>query len=510
MTDAAINLTHYFFSETKNQNLQNRIAIEYRSQKITYGELTEAIGSAGEFLLGKGILPGDRVGLWLHDSPDFIVFFLAVISIDAIAIPINTYIPAKEIEFILKDAGVRFLIAHHDLIVKGIDTLSGSLEVLSLDVNQSVSFARSLQLEQPVKHQGFQGQSKPENPAFILYTSGSTGTPKGAIHRQRDVIFTIETYAKNILRLTENDKIFSSSRLYFAYGLGNSLSFPLGAGCTVILEPERPTPPLIAKIFKQQQPTVFFGVPAVYRALLDFHQSIERLNVANIRLWVSAGEALPAAIFHEWKHEFGMEILDGIGSTEMLHIFISNHPGKARAGSSGQVVSGYEAKLVDEQGNELAGEGTGNLYVKGDSAMLGYWQREGLTGQVIQDDWVKTGDVYRRDNENYFYHIGRTDDCFKVKGLWVSPIEVESALLEHPAIVEAAVIAGTTATGLATAKAFLVIRKEQAEILTADEIISFMCDRLPTYKIPTAYEFIDEMPRTTTGKVQRFKLRKLD
>jgi benzoate-CoA ligase family protein len=292
--------------------------------------------------------------------------------------------------------------------------------------------------------------------------------------------------------------------MFFAYGLGNSLSFPLAFGATVILDTDRPTPERLARLFKQQTPTVFFGVPAVYLSLLD---SNAELDLSSLRMCVSAGEALPAKIFQDWQSRFGLEIIDGIGSTEMLHIFISNREAQARAGSSGQVVEGYAACLTDDNGDEVGANELGNLWVRGDSATAGYWNRPDLTGQTIVNGWVRTGDVYRKDDQQFFYHIGRSDDCFKVRGLWVSPVEIESALISHEAVSEAAVISAVDESGLATARAYVVIRRAECGEALKEELRKFVSLRLPQYKVPSQIEFIDEMPRTSTGKIQRYKLR---
>jgi 4-hydroxybenzoate-CoA ligase len=305
------------------------------------------------------------------------------------------------------------------------------------------------------------------------------------------------------LRLTGQDRVYSSSRLFFAYGLGNSLSFPLSAGAAVILDPGRSTPERIATLLEEQKPTVFFGVPAVYLSLLEHRARGGQVDTSSLRLCVSAGEALPPRIFEDWQREFGSEILDGIGSTEMLHIFISNREGKARAGSSGSVVSGYAARVVDEHGDACE---LGNLWVRGASATAGYWNRPELTSETIHESWVRTGDVYRVDSEGFFYHVGRSDDCFKVRGLWVSPVEVEAALLAHESVAEAAVVSAIGEDGLATARAYVVIRAKEREGL-ADELIRFVRSRIAAYKAPSRIDFIDEMPRTATGKIQRFRLR---
>ena len=347
----------------------------------------------------------------------------------------------------------------------------------------------------------------PETPAFLLYTSGSTGTPKGVLHLHGSIPYTVESYAANVLHLTSGDRIFSSSRLFFAYGLGNSLSFPLAAGATVILETERMNAERLAGFIEERKPTVFFGVPAVYLSILDHRSNGGRVDLSTVRLCISAGEALPATIYEDWQREFGRTILDGIGSTEMLHIFISNREDNWRAGSSGAVVKGYEARLVDDAGSEVGSNELGNLWVRGKSATPGYWNRPELTEQTIRDGWVRTGDIYRKDEDRFFYHVGRSDDCFKVRGMWVSPVEVESVLMSHESVSEAAVVSSIDENGLATALAYVVIRQGERSDALRDDISRFAGSRLPPFKVPTRIEFIDEMPRTSTGKVQRYKLR---
>jgi benzoate-CoA ligase family protein len=422
-------------------------------------------------------------------------------------VPINTALPAEDVQFITSDSGSRLVICEDELRSK-VAALESAVRsspiILAVDArslvfsdNDANDAGESLRVDA-----GTTG----ETPAFMLYTSGSTGTPKGALHRHTAPRDTALTYGANVLRLAAGDRVYSSSRLFFAYGLGNSLTFPLAAGAAVILDAERPTPERIAQLFSDAAPTVFFGVPAIYRALLDFDKQ-RALDTSSLRLCVSAGEALPARIFEEWRDRFGLEILDGIGSTEMLHIFISNRAGAARAGASGQVVEGFDARLLDDAGSEVAGDAMGNLWVKGASAFVGYWNRAELTELTIQDGWVKTGDVYRRDTEGFFYHIGRSDDCFKVSGLWVSPVEVENVLVAHPAVVEAAVVAATGADGLATTRAFVVIRTEEDAEQVRAELAAFTRARLPRYKAPTQIVCVEALPRTATGKVQRFKLR---
>ncbi|HJQ26544.1 MAG TPA: benzoate-CoA ligase family protein [Blastocatellia bacterium] len=501
MSDA-FNLCDYFLSPSRLSEIGSRTAIEYLGDRLSYNDLRRLVDSWRARLVASGVSAGDRVALVLYDSPAFVAAFLAGARMGAVSVPINTALPADDMKFIIADSGARLVVCEAELEDK-LAGVSDAPTIVKVD-------ARRWSKDEAGEAEG-QSNAAPttdDSPAFMLYTSGSTGTPKGALHRQRAPRDTALTYGANVLQLTKADRVYSSSRLFFAYGLGNSLTFPLAAGATVILDCERPTPERIAQIFSEQPPTIFFGVPAVYRALLDFHAR-QALDTSTLRLCVSAGEALPAPLFAEWRDTFGLEILDGIGSTEMLHIFISNRPGQARAGASGQVVEGYSARLLDDAGGEAAAEAPGNLCVKGASAFVGYWNRDDLTDATIQDGWVRTGDVYRRDADGFYSHIGRSDDCFKVSGLWVSPVEVESVLAAHPAVIESAVVSARAADGLATARAYVVIRPEEdAEAIIAD-LRAFAASRLPRYKTPSQFVRVEALPRTATGKVQRFKLRQL-
>jgi benzoate-CoA ligase family protein len=527
------NLLNYFLGDEKLESIGTHQAIEFRGLNLSYNELRQMVDACRETLLSFSVREGDRIALLLYDSPEFITYFLATISLNAICVPINTFLNTEEISFILSDSCSTVLIAEEDLAKKLEATKTNnekgklvsviisdeyaekghslrSMQTLNagrLPLHQNISNTSTPQNTEfeSVAEDGASASSTRETPALLLYTSGSTGTPKGALHSQGNVEAIVKGFGSDVLKLQPSDKVFSASRLFFAYGLGNSLSFPLAAGATAILENRRPSPQIIASIFADQKPTVFSGVPAVYRALLDLHQSGERLDTSSLRLCISAGEALPAAIFEEWQQTFGITILDGIGSTEMLHMFMSNRSGAAKAGSSGNLVKGYDANILDDAGKQMAVGEQGNLWIKGASTMLGYWQRDNLTAAVMRDEWMRTGDVYRQDEQGYYYHIGRSDDCFKVKGLWVSPIEIESVLLTHPEVVEAAVVASTDENGLATAKAYLVIR--QGSETLKKELYEYTSARLAMYKTPTQYEFVKEMPRTTTGKIQRFKLR---
>ncbi len=422
------NLYDYFLSDEVLNPIGNHTAIEFRDTRISYLELRDEVDYWAYEILNRGVTEGDRVALLLYDSPEFVACFLAAVSVGAVCVPVNTFLAAEDVAFILSDSAARLAIAENELAAK-VNTGSGCSLVT---IDRSKAFR--LNTESEVRPRSTVAVTTRETPAFLLYTSGSTGAPKGVLHLHGSIPYTVESYSANVLRLTTEDRVYSSSRLFFAYGLGNSLSFPLATGATVLLDTERATPEHLTKLIRERSPTVFLGVPAVYLSLLEYRASGGRVDFSGVRLCVSAGEALPARIFEDWLLEFGLPILDGIGSTEMLHIFISNSVGKTVPGSSGTVVEGYAARLLDDGGEEVIADEPGNLWVQGGSATAGYWNRPELSEQTIRDGWVRTGDMYRRDELGFFFHIGRSDDCFKVSGLWVSPIEVEWVLLSYEAV----------------------------------------------------------------------------
>ena len=501
-----------------------RAAVLYEHREITYEELREATVRTAETLHALGIVLGDRVAILLNDSPEFIASFIAIISLGAIAVPINMALRKAEQLFILKDCGARAAILEAQVANALLGNLDDSTAAELTDLKDLLVVCREADAVSPstsgMEVQRFDdaqrlplGERFPiresENAkAFILYTSGSTGEPKGAVHRQSDIFYTNETYCRQVLRLREGDRLFSSSRLPFAYGLGNAFTFPLLNGFTTILCREKPTPAVIGRIFHEALPTIFFGVPVVYRMLLEHLRSGGSLDTSSLRLCISAGEALPAQLGEQWQKTFGVEVLDGIGSTEMLHMFMSNHAGDVRYGSSGKLLKGYEARLIDHEGNPTPEREVGNLWIRGDSAAIGYSQRPETTAQTFVDGWVRTGDLYAQDEDGFWWHMGRSDDCFKPTGQWVSPIEVESVLLRHEAVRAAAVVEGFDNDGLSCVCAFVVNRTESGENTLLENDLRAHCEiALPRFKQPRRYIFVPDLPYTATGKVQRFKLR---
>ena len=497
-----------------------RVAILYEHRRITYGELRDTTVQTAEALRALGIREGDRVGILLNDSPEFIASFVAVISLGAIAVPINLALRREDQLVILKDCGAAAAIVE----AKAADSLFSTAETWS-DFNNLLLVRRNEESVPPsiagISAQAFdRAQRQPlgsdfpvpgteDADAFILYTSGSTGEPKGAVHRQTDIFYTNETFCSDVLRLREGDRLFSSSRLPFAYGLGNSFTFPLLNGFTTVLCGEKPAPEVISRVFHEYRPTIFFGVPVVYRMLLEHHRkgAGHELDTSSLRMCVSAGEALPAQLGEDWQRNFGVEVLDGIGSTEMLHMFMSNHEGAVRYGSSGKLLRGYKARLIDHEGAATPNGEAGNLWIRGGSAATRYWQRPQTTADTFVDGWVRTGDLYRHDADGYWWHQGRSDDCFKPTGQWVSPIEVENVLLRSEAVRAAAVVEGFDADGLSCVCAFIVMQDTGNSKLAEKDLCALCENALPRFKRPRRYIFVSELPHTATGKVQRYKLR---
>ncbi|HEY5075734.1 MAG TPA: benzoate-CoA ligase family protein [Pyrinomonadaceae bacterium] len=493
-----------------------RVAVLYEHSEITYEELRDKTARVAEALKALRINAGDRVGILLSDSPEFIASFVAIISLGAIAVPINLALRRADQLFILKDCGAGAAIVEAQtaetlfqasdvptdlkhLLVVSRDGGSVAASIAGVEA-QSLDSAKRAPLDDV-----FPVRASKDAEAFILYTSGSTGEPKGAVHRQADIFYTNETFCREVLGLREGDRLFSSSRLPFAYGLGNGFTFPLLNGCTTILCRDKPAPTIVGRIFQEYRPTIFFGVPVVYSMLLEHHRSGNELDTSSLRLCVSAGEALPAQLGEDWQKTFGVEVLDGIGSTEMLHMFMSNHEAEVRYGSSGKLLTGYEARLIDHEGVATPHGEAGNLWIRGRSAAMRYWQRPETTSETFVDGWVRTGDLYAQDADGFWWHQGRSDDCFKPTGQWVSPIEVENVLLRHDAIRAAAVVEGFDEHELSCVCAFVVI--DGATDAVEPELRALCETSLPRFKQPRRYLFVSELPYTATGKVQRFKLR---
>jgi len=513
---ASFNIAQYFVERPAAEH-PRRIAIAGEGATLTYGELAAQTCRAGSALRALGCNPGDRVLLALPDGAEFIEAFFGAARIGAIAVPVNPVSRASDFQYYLADCGASFAVVHAAALaefsaaaeaaaLRGI-LLAGKEAAATPGASQQNNVcAWDDALASDSSGCAVAGTGA-NDPAFILYTSGSGGRPKGAVHEHKDMLVATRSYAQGFLGLRADDVTFSVSKLFFAYGLGNAMYFPLSVGATTVLNPDRPRPGPVLEIVARQRPTVFFSVPTFYAALLAESENTPA-DFSSVRMAISAGEPLPAEIFERFRSRFGIEILDGIGSTEMLHIFIGTSPGAAKPGSCGVPVPGYQARILDDGGAELSPGKIGNLWVRGESAFAEYWGKPDLTARTKRDGWVSTGDKFLQQPDGYFHYCGRADDMMKVSGMWVSPGEVENILLGHPNVLEAAVVAAPREDGLTRPAAFIVIRPEAAaghEFL--HELQEFVRARLPAFKCPQEIHLVAELPKTATGKIQRFRLR---
>jgi benzoate-CoA ligase len=499
------NATTHFIDRHLAEGRGAKVAIECGDERVTYGELAERVNRCGSALRDRfGLGLGDRVVLLLHDGPAFFYAFFGAIKIGAVPIPINTLWKTPDYRHVLRDSTARALVvseALHPLVdVIPPADLPDLRHVLVID--RAGSFRAFLDRGSPVLEAA---PTAHDDPAFWLYSSGSTGAPKGCVHLQHDMVICSELYAKAVLRINENDRFFSVPKLFFAYGLGNGGYFPLAAGGTSILWPGTPTPESVYGVIERHRPTLFFFVPTGFGMMLAA-QGV--FDLSSVRFAVSAGEALPEALYTRFRERFGVAILDAIGSTEALHMFIANRPDAIRAGSSGRVLDGYDAALLDERKQAVARGEVGDLYIRGESVCREYWNQPEKTAQTMQDGWLRTGDKYTQDEDGFFWYAGRGDDMLKVGGLWVSPVEVENALVAHEAVQECAVVGCEDADGLVKPFAFVVVRPGAVQTPSlGSDLQQFVRSRLAEYKRPRWVEFRDELPKTATGKMQRFKLR---
>jgi benzoate-CoA ligase len=500
------NAATYFVDRHTAEGRGRDVAIECGTERVTYGELAERVNRVGNALRGElHVRVEERVVILLADGPEFIYSFFGALKIGVVPVPVNTLWKAPDYEHVLNDSRARVLIVGEafwpqiDSIPKARLRYLRHVVIVGRDFDGLVSAAPPL-LEP-------ESTSK-DDAAFWLYSSGSTGLPKGCVHLHHDMVTCAELYAKGVLGITASDRCFSVAKLFFAYGLGNSMYFPFSVGGTTILWPGPPTPASVYSIIETRGPTMFFSVPTNFGMLLAHRRDGPDFDLSSLRIVVSAGEALPVALFERFKQRFGLEILDGIGSTEVLHIFISNRPGAVRPGSSGQPVPGYEARLVDEHNEAVPIGQIGNLMIRGDSTCASYWNRHEKSKETIEGHWIRTGDKYVQDQDGYFWYAGRSDDMLKVGGIWVSPVEVESVLVEHQAVMECGVVGRSDHDGLIKPAAYVVLK---AGVDGTSELASALQDwvgaRLAAYNRPRWVEFVAELPKTATGKIQRFKLR---
>ena len=506
---AIYNASTTFLDDNLESGRGDRPAVLYGTESLTYADIGALSCQTGHALRKLGIEMEKRVMIVSVDSPEFVASFFGAIRIGAIPIPANTRLKPADYEYLLNDSRAEVLILS-DSVYARIEPIRSRLKWLKHVVAIGDAAPGTIQFKDWIAGEATElipAETSPDDPCFWLYSSGTTGFPKGAVHLQHDMICCARNYARGILDIQANDRTFSIAKLYFAYGLGNGLYFPFYAGGTTVLYPEKPDAKAAYEVITKYKPTLFFGVPTSYAEMLAL-EDLSGYDLSSVRLCISAGEALPKALFDRWLERWHVEILDGIGSTEILHIFISNRPGDAKAGSSGRLVPGYDARVVDEQDRDLPPGTIGNLLIRGDSTCAYYWKQHARTKDTILGEWIRTGDKYLVDEQGYYWYQGRSDDMLKAGGIWVSPVEVEATLISHPAVLECAVIGVMDRDQLVKPKAYVVLKRGRiASDLLETELKEFVKDKIAQYKYPRWIEFVNELPKTATGKIQRFKLR---
>ena len=504
------NVAEHFVDRNVTEGRGASTAFLYADRTLTYADVQDLVNRAGNALLDLGVGLEDRVLMICLDAPEFVGTFWGAIKIGAVPIPVNTLMRSADYLYFLNDSRARVAVVSGPLLAEAAPAL-GEARYLEHVLIAGGPAGRFMSWEDRLFQASARLAAAPtsrDEPAFWLYSSGSTGSPKGVVHLHHDMYVCAETYAKQVLGLRATDRVLSAAKLFFAYGLGNAGYFPMAVGAQSVLYPLRPQPESMFEQIARYRPTLFFGVPTLYAAMLAVKEAERRFDTSSLRLCVSAGEALPDELYARWRERFGVELIDGIGTTEILHIFLSNRPGAARPGSSGLPVPGYEAIVVDDEGRPVPPGEIGNLRVKGDSIMAYYWNKHEKTKETLFGPWIQTGDKYIQDKDGYFWFCGRADDMLKVGGIWVSPVEVEATLVRHAAVLEAAVVGKEDTDRLVKPKAFVVLKEPwKAGDALAGELKAFVKDKIAPYKYPRWIEFVGELPKTATGKIQRFKLR---
>lgn len=505
----------YNISSLLDRNLDagrgGKVAIYCGDERVTYRDLLRRVSRFGAALQSMGLRREERVVMLLNDSPAFPVVFYGAIRVGCVPVPSNPLLKWEDQRYFIADSYARAIVTdleYYDKVQKALEGASERIPVIV--ANGSAPGATALDdLLRTGPDDVPPADTHRDDMACLLYSSGSTGLPKGIVHLQHDILYTCETYARHILKITDRDVTFSSSKLFHAYGLGNNANFPYWAGASTVLYPGRPAPQPVLETAQRFRPTIFFSVPTLYNAMLNL-PDVGKYDLTSVRLCVSAAEALPPEIWRRWKETFGLTILDGIGTTEILHIFMSNTAESHKPGSSGKPVPGYEIKVVDDDGRPVKPGEAGHLLVRGDSITPYYWHFHEKSKATMIGDWIRTGDWYRVGEDGFYWYEGRSDDMMKVGGLWVSPVEVENVLIEHRAVIEAAVV-GVPIEGLNKMKAYVILREGHAGSPALVEELQTWCKgRLKRYEYPQMIEFVPDLPKTITGKIQRFKLRQAE
>jgi 4-hydroxybenzoate-CoA ligase len=503
------NAVTWLLDRNVDEGRGNKLAFTDTVSELTYGDLQKQSCRVANMLRRLGVRREERVAMIMLDTTDFPAVFLGAIRAGIVPVPLNTLLTSDQYAYVLADCRARVLFISEALLPVVKDMLGRIADLDHVIVAGNDAHGHKKLSDQIAGESDVfaTAATHADEPAFWLYSSGSTGMPKGVRHLHSNLAATAETYARQVLGIREDDVGLSAAKLFFAYGLGNALTFPMSVGATTVLNSERPTPALMFTLMTKYNPSIFFGVPTLFSAMLNDETLKDQGCGARLRICTSAGEALPESVGNSWKTRFGVDILDGVGSTELLHIFLSNAPGDIKYGCSGRPVPGYRVRLVNEAGTEVPDGEVGELLVDAPSAGEGYWNQRSKSRQTFEGHWTRTGDKYIRDADGRYTFCGRSDDMFKVSGIWVSPFEVESALITHPAVLEAAVVPEADPEGLLKPKAFVVLRADTNTAGLQGALKEHVKQKIGVWKYPRWIDVVESLPKTATGKIQRFKLR---